>query len=121
MKSTVITTVAILSSASAQVVTEWGRSRSSRTRRHRSLGVAHSPELFEDADVSLSFSMSMQEDLSMSMVDYYPPVEEDSNGWGGDGAIGMDADGNPIAVMSSAAGLGVSGAVLCVVGALALF
>lgn len=87
--------------------------------------MAVSPELFED-DMSLSFSMSMpHSSMSMAMmeesiVEYYPPVEEEDNGWGGDGAIGTDADGNPISLMSSASGLAVSGAALCVIGALAL-
>ena len=119
MKSTVVTAIGILSCTSAQV-TEWGRTRSERTRRHRSLGVAHSPELFED--MSLSMPMSMR-DSSMSMVDYYPPVEEENNGWGGDGnaVIGMDADGNPISLKSSAAVLAVSGATLFVGGFMAMF
>jgi hypothetical protein len=54
--------------------------------------------------------------VSEEPQDYYPPVEEPA-----DGAIGMDAEGNPIALMSSAAGVAVSGAVLCVAGAMALF
>jgi hypothetical protein len=57
--------------------------------------------------------------VSEEPQDYYPPVEEPAGS--NDGAIGMDAEGNPIALMSSAAGVAVSGAVLCVAGAMALF
>ena len=110
MKSTIIS-LSVLSLASAQVA-EWGRTNSRRARRNRSLQL----------DMSLSLSMSMDMgSMSMSSEpqDYYPPVEEPAGS--NDGAIGMDAEGNPIALMSSAAGVAVSGAFLCVAGAMALF
>ena len=121
MKTVFMLTLPLLPLASAQVVTEWGRSRTQRiAKRHRSLGMGHQP--IELEYMSMSISMSM-EDSSMSMVDYYPPVEEPYNGSSSDGIIGQDAAGNPIYATKSSAGMAVPGAiVLCALaGVAALF
>ena len=114
MNTIYIFALSLLSVASAQLVTEWGRSRSARlTKRHRSLGMDHEPI---ELSMSMDISMSM-EDSPMSMVEYYPPVEEPS-------VIGQDVAGNPIYATksSSSAGMAVPGAIVCsLAGVAALF
>jgi hypothetical protein len=120
MKSTIISTLSLLTAVSAQIASEWGRSRIQKTRLHRSLQDSASPIIIEDLSMSMQLSMSISSmPVESSMpVDYIPPVEEP--------VIGTDSEGNPITansiLSSSASGVTVAGAFLCgFAGAVALF